>query len=65
MPEQLITINPLAVPQSKQAAVLVVAAAFVLAVGSVAIAAVVICGWRGAKQVVMDFLRGKATFVCR
>lgn len=51
--------------QTKEVPVLIIAAAFVLALGGIAIAATIICGWKGAKQVVMDFLHGRATFICR
>lgn len=49
----------------KEAAIIVAATAWVIAIGSVAIAALVICGWKGAKSVVIDWLHGKATFMCR
>ena len=50
---------------TKEAAILVIAAAFVIALGGLAAAAVIVCGWRGSKNVIMDFIHGKATFVCR
>lgn len=51
--------------QTKEAAVIVAAAAFVIALGGIAAAAVVICGWRGTRSIVMDWIKGRATFVCR
>ena len=50
---------------AKEAAIIVAATAWVIAIGSVAIAALMICGWKGAKRVVIDWLHGKATFMCR
>ncbi|MCX6728074.1 MAG: hypothetical protein NTX11_04665 [Candidatus Saccharibacteria bacterium] len=50
---------------AKEAAIIVAATAWVIAIGSVAIAALMICGWKGAKSVVIDWLHGKATFMCR
>lgn len=49
----------------KEAAVIVAALAWVIVVGSTALAAVMICGWRGAKNVAMDWRHLKATFYCR
>lgn len=50
---------------SKEAAVLVAALAWVIALGSVVVAALILCGWRGARQVAFDWLHMKATFYCR
>ena len=61
----LITIDDTAQYATKEVAILVVAAAFVISLAGVAAAAYIICGWKGAKNVVMDFVHGKATFVCR
>jgi len=61
----LMTLDQSVSYETKESPVLIAAAAFVLAVGGVAAAAVVICGWRGAKQVIMDWARGRVTFVCR
>lgn len=51
--------------QTKEAAILVVGLAWVLMIGSGAAAAIIICGWKGAKSVAMDWIRLRATFVCR
>lgn len=50
---------------TKESPVIVAAAAFVIAVGGLAVASIAICGWRGSKQVMVDWMHGKATFVCR
>ena len=49
----------------KEAAVVVIAIAYVVMMGAVVAAAWAICGWRGAKSVAMDWYHGKATFDCR
>lgn len=43
----------------------VAALVWVLALGGTAMAAIAICGWRGAKSVAIDWFKGKATFNCR
>lgn len=50
---------------TKEAAVIVAAAAFVIAMGGLALASVVVCGWRGSKEIIMDWMKGRATFICR
>lgn len=45
--------------------VIIAALAWVIAVGGVAVASIIICGWRGSKSVILDWLHGKATFNCR
>ncbi len=49
----------------KEAAIIIVALAWVLALGSVVLAAIILCGWRGAKTVSFDWRHWKATFWCR
>ena len=65
MTGELLTLDNSLNYETKEAAVILAAVAFVIAVGGVAVAGLIICGWKGAKQVVMDFLHGKATFICR
>lgn len=62
---ELITLDTSIDYATKEVAILVVAAAFVIALAGVAAAAYIICGWKGSKNVIMDFVHGKATFVCR
>ena len=49
----------------KEAAVLVVALAWVIMLGSSVVAAIILCGWKGAKSVAMDWIHMRATFTCR
>jgi hypothetical protein len=51
--------------QTKEAAILVVGLAWVLMIGSGVIAGIILCGWKGAKSVAVDWFHLKATFVCR
>jgi hypothetical protein len=45
--------------------ILVAALAWVIAIGGVAIAAIIICGWRGAYYVSVNWFTGRAVFYCR
>lgn len=49
----------------KEAAVLVVALAWVIMLGSSVVAAIILCGWKGAKSIAMDWVHMRATFTCR
>jgi hypothetical protein len=51
--------------QVNEGVTVVVALFWVLGLASVLAAAVILCGWRGAKQVTFDWIRMKATFYCR
>lgn len=51
--------------QTKEAAIIVAGLAWVIALGGAVAAAIILCGWRGAKQVAIDWFHMKATFVCR
>jgi hypothetical protein len=65
MTPRMITADSSVHYEVSEIAVIVAAVAFIIAVGGVAIAAVIICGWHGARSVIVDWLRGKVTFVCR
>ena len=65
MTAPLIAADPTSDYEIKEVAVIVAALAFILAVGGVALAAVVVCGWKGAHSVVVDWIHGKATFICK
>lgn len=49
----------------KEGSVIVVALAWVLALGSVVLAALILCGWHGAKKVVFDWRHFRVWFYCR
>lgn len=42
-----------------------VALAWVIMIGSSTAAAIILCGWRGAKSIQMDWKTMRATFICR
>ncbi len=65
MIRQLIKADDKASYDVKEAAIIVAALAWVMVIGSTALAAVIICGWRGAKNVSLDWRHLKATFYCR
>lgn len=49
----------------KEAALLLIALAWVIAVASVALASIVICGWHASKDLDLDFKNLKTTFKCK
>jgi hypothetical protein len=51
--------------QPKEGVIIAVAAAWVIMIGSTTLAAVILCGWKGAKSISMDWKRMRAVFVCR
>ncbi|MEK7152563.1 MAG: hypothetical protein AAB834_01325 [Patescibacteria group bacterium] len=51
--------------QTKEAGPIIVALAFVIAVGGVAAAAIILCGWRGAKSVGLNLSQRRVEIVCR
>jgi len=65
MGNQMVMVDSNVDYQTNEAAILVVALAWVLALGSVILAAIILCGWRGAKQVVFDWWHWRVTFYCR
>jgi len=50
---------------AKEGVVIAVALAWVLMIGSSTIAAIILCGWKGAKSISMDWRSMRATFACR
>ena len=50
---------------AKEGVVVAVALVWVLMIGSSTAAAIVLCGWKGAKSISMDWRNMRATFNCR
>ena len=50
---------------AKEGVVAAVAIGWVIMIGSSTLAAIILCGWRGAKSISMDWKSMRATFVCR
>ena len=66
MLDQMIADDQLIRYQVKEIPVVIVAAlAYILAVGSITLASIIVCGWRGSESLSIDWIRGKAIFVCR
>lgn len=65
MSNAMIVADQSVVYDANEGAMVVAAAAWVIALGSVVVAAWIVCGWRGAKNVAMDWMHGKVTFNCR
>lgn len=61
----LVMVDPSTRYETKEAAVIVAALAWVIIVGSTGLAAIIICGWKGAKSIELDWKNAKATFKCR
>ena len=65
MNDQMIVADSGSLYNTKEAGVLIIALGWVIAIGSVALASIIICGWKGAKSVYIDWLHMRATFNCR
>jgi hypothetical protein len=65
MTASMINADPSADYQLKEIGIIIAALAFIMVMGGVALAAVFICGWKGAKSVALDWIHLKATFVCK
>jgi hypothetical protein len=65
MTASMITADQSATYEVKEVGIIIVALAFAIVLGSAALTAVVICGWKGAKNVSIDWAHGRATFACR
>ncbi len=48
-----------------ESAILIVGLAWLFALGSMVLAGYLICGWRGAKQISIDWWHAKAAIYCR
>lgn len=62
---QLVLVDSSVDYRTKEAAVIVAALAWVIALGGVAAFAIMVCGWRNTKSIATDWMRGKVTVVCR
>jgi len=49
----------------KEAGPIVIALAFVIAVGGMTAAAIILCGWRGAKSMGVNWSQKRVEIVCR
>ena len=65
MQSSLLATDNLAAYSTKEAGPIIVALAFVIAVGGVAAAAIILCGWRGAKSIGLNLTQKRVEIVCR
>jgi hypothetical protein len=65
MQTSLISTDQLAHYSMKEFGPIVVALAFVIAVGGMTAAAIVLCGWRGAKHMGMNLAQKRVEIMCR
>lgn len=65
MYKSLINTDRLADYSTKEAGPIILALAFVLAMGGMAAAAITICGWRGTKHMGINWVHRKVEIVCR
>lgn len=50
---------------TKEIGPIIIALAFVLAVGGMAAAAIILCGWRGTKSMGLNLTQKRVEIVCR
>lgn len=63
--QSLVSIDQVANYSSKEVGPIIVALAFVIAMGGMTAAAVVICGWRGTKSMGINWTQKRVEIVCR
>jgi hypothetical protein len=65
MQTSLITANRLADYSTKEFGPIILALAFVIAIGGMTAAAIAMCGWRGAKTMGLNLAQRSVEIVCR
>jgi hypothetical protein len=65
MQNSLITADAAGTYSSKEFGPIILALAFVIALGGLTAAAIVMCGWRGAKSMGMNLAQRQVAIVCR
>ena len=65
MQTSLIANNHLSDYSTKEAGPIIIALAFVIAMGGMVAAAIIVCGWRGAKSMGINWVHKKIEIVCR
>lgn len=65
MAQSLIVPSTLTDYNTKEAGPIIVALAFVIALGGVAAAAIILCGLRGAKHIAVNLSQRRVEIVCR
>jgi hypothetical protein len=65
MQTSLITADAFADYSTKEFGPIIIALAFVIAVGGMVAASIILCGWRGAKSMSMSIAARRVEIVCR
>lgn len=65
MPESLITLDRTVDYSTKEFGPIVVALAFVIGLGGMTAAAIILCGWHGAKSMGVNWTQKRVEIVCR
>jgi hypothetical protein len=65
MQTSLVAADQLASYSSKEFGPIIVALAFVIAVGGLVAAAIILCGWKGAKSINLNAAERRVEIVCR
>jgi hypothetical protein len=61
----LVSVDQMAAYGAKEFGPIILALAFVIAIGGVTAATILICGWRGAKSVGVNWAQKRVEIVCR
>ena len=65
MQTSLIAADRLVDYSSKEFGPIIIALAFVIAVGGMVAAAIILCGWKGAKSAAINLAQKRVEIVCR
>jgi hypothetical protein len=65
MQTSLVTADQLASYSTKEFGPIIVALAFVIVVGGVIAAAIILCGWKGAKSISVNLAQRRVDILCR
>jgi len=63
--QSLITTDQVADYGAKEVGPIIIALAFVIAAGGMTVAAIILCGWRGAKSMGVNLTQKRVEIVCR
>jgi hypothetical protein len=63
--QSLITTDPSVDYRFSEVGPIIIALAFVIAVGGMTAAAIILCGWRGAKSMGMNWTQKRVEIVCK
>lgn len=63
--QSLISVDQAVDYSTKEVGPIIIALAFVIAVGGMTVAAIILCGWRGAKSMGVNLSQKRVEIVCR